>query len=39
MIIAKLYGIGLAVSAIIIICLVVRRIKIKKTEDFEKRND
>ena len=39
MIIGIIYGIGLAVSGIIIIGLIFRRIRIKKEENFEKRND
>jgi|GEM_PF-2193934 len=39
MIIGILYGIVWAVSIVIIIGLIIRRIRIKKEEDFEKRND
>ncbi|MBO7143271.1 MAG: hypothetical protein J6W13_00395 [Salinivirgaceae bacterium] len=39
MIIGLLYSAFLAVSAVIIVVLIVRRIRIKKTETFEKRDD
>jgi len=39
MILMLLYGIGLVISCVIIIGLIVRRIRIKKTENFEKRDD
>ena len=39
MIIGLLYSAFLAVSAIIIVVLIIRRIRIKKTETFEKRDD
>jgi len=33
------YGVGILVSILIISLLIVRRINIKKKEDFEKRNN
>jgi hypothetical protein len=39
MLIGLLYAAFLAVSAVIIVVLIVRRIRIKKTETFEKRDD
>jgi len=39
MIIGLLYSAFLAVSAVIIVVLIIRRIRIKKTETFEKRDD
>ncbi|MBR5958202.1 MAG: hypothetical protein IKZ99_07555 [Salinivirgaceae bacterium] len=39
MLIGLLYAAFLAVSAVIIVVLIIRRIRIKKTETFEKRND
>ena len=39
MLIGFLYAAFLAVSAVIIVVLIIRRIRIKKTETFEKRDD
>jgi len=39
MLIGLLYAAFLAISAVIIVVLIVRRIRIKKTETFEKRDD
>lgn len=39
MLVGLLYAAFLAVSAVIIVVLIVRRIRIKKTETFEKRDD
>jgi len=37
--ILSIYGVLLGVAIILIIFLIIRRIKIKKSEDFEKRNN
>jgi hypothetical protein len=39
MLVGLLYAAFLAVSAVIIVVLIVRRIRSKKTETFEKRDD